>query len=292
MSLPTSVDDPNFTLWLTQILEGNGVERQKRSSVTLNLRNDHTVEQLKKFMKKNNISHKSKDSKQSLQEAIFSHYKNQQPIQLPEHILQILQIPNQSIPVNAFHPVQYLPQVPIQEQPPFAFQIPPQIPTQVPFQEQPQVLLQEQPPVVFQEQPPILPQIPLIYIPINQPIETIKKKSKEEYKKIPIPKPLRLQVWEKFFPRQMYGNCICCQREMCFDTNYECSHIIAEREGGATVIDNLVPACQTCNRSMRTRNLYEFQKMFISRKAVMVSVGTQTETLEMTIRFDQLKIVA
>ena len=42
--------------------------------------------------------------------------------------------------------------------------------------------------------------------------------------------------------------------------NFECGHIIPESKGGETNEDNLIPICGLCNKSMGTRNMYEYTK--------------------------------
>ena len=86
-------------------------------------------------------------------------------------------------------------------------------------------------------------------------------KNRQKYKKSSIPKNLRKQVWFKNFGDKLNGTCICCNTQIdCF--NFEAAHIIAEKNGGKTNIDNLVPTCLNCNRTMSTTNLYEFKKKY------------------------------
>lgn len=71
-----------------------------------------------------------------------------------------------------------------------------------------------------------------------------------------IPKALRKRVWAKCVD----GLCFCCEEEEIDKNTFEAGHIVARDIGGQISIDNLVPICFTCNRSMGTRNLYEYKK--------------------------------
>ena len=47
-------------------------------------------------------------------------------------------------------------------------------------------------------------------------------------------------------------------------SNFECAHIQAESNNGQTNIDNLIPCCTICNKSMKNMNLFEFKKKFFN----------------------------
>jgi 5-methylcytosine-specific restriction endonuclease McrA len=87
-------------------------------------------------------------------------------------------------------------------------------------------------------------------------IDLIKKKRKY------IPVALKRDCWNK-----LYGNIIGCTKcPICeFNTisqnDFECSHIISENNGGLTTINNLIPLCKNCNRSMSTKNLIDYINM-------------------------------
>ena len=73
----------------------------------------------------------------------------------------------------------------------------------------------------------------------------------EVYKKAKIPKALAEQVWITHMGHHFDGKCRvrwCKNRISVFD--YECGHNIPESKGGKTTLDNLVPICARCNRSM------------------------------------------
>ncbi len=86
-------------------------------------------------------------------------------------------------------------------------------------------------------------------------------KEEPRYKKKSIPKALRDNVWDRYFKGKMDANCYVCRRDISFK-NFECGHILSERQGGETVESNLRPICSSCNKSMATRHMEEFKKYF------------------------------
>lgn len=82
-----------------------------------------------------------------------------------------------------------------------------------------------------------------------------KKKAKEK-----IPATVRNLVWLKFIGDKNQGNCLCCSEEIISRANFQCGHIIAEKNGGEVTVDNLRPICGSCNGSMGTQNMEDFIK--------------------------------
>jgi len=70
-----------------------------------------------------------------------------------------------------------------------------------------------------------------------------------------ISKALKKLVWEKC----INNKCEICEDEIS-KTDFEAGHIVARAMGGQINIDNLIPICFTCNRSMGIRNAYEFKR--------------------------------
>lgn len=96
-----------------------------------------------------------------------------------------------------------------------------------------------------------------------------KKKEKEEQKKIrkSIPKSLKILVWDKNIGKEKgIGECNVCKSEI-DSKNFECGHIISVKEGGDTNIENLLPICSSCNKSMGTENLMIFKERYFSKKS-------------------------
>jgi hypothetical protein len=91
-------------------------------------------------------------------------------------------------------------------------------------------------------------------------------------KKKTISKKLREEVWLKHFGKTFSSKCpiIWCTRKItvfCF----EVGHNIPESKGGTTTINNLIPICGDCNRSMGDRfTIDEFSRQFADTSAAPV----------------------
>lgn len=90
----------------------------------------------------------------------------------------------------------------------------------------------------------------------------------EEYRKKPIPKALREQVWVSTFGRTFEHKChiLWCKNKITvFD--FHVGHDIPESCGGETKIDNLKPICSRCNLSMSNNySIKEWQDFGCSKK--------------------------
>jgi hypothetical protein len=70
-----------------------------------------------------------------------------------------------------------------------------------------------------------------------------------------ISKSIKKQVWAKCVD----SLCEICEEEIDKD-KFEAGHITSRALGGQVTIDNLIPICFECNRSMGTRNAYEYKR--------------------------------
>jgi len=112
----------------------------------------------------------------------------------------------------------------------------------------------EIPPQTTPPQPPTPPP-PAPVIP-----EPPKANPKTTKAKMTIPKTLRIAVWDKHIGMDVgRAKCLCCKTITISQMEFECGHIEPESKGGPTDVDNLLPVCGACNRSMFTMNLYEFR---------------------------------
>ena len=95
-------------------------------------------------------------------------------------------------------------------------------------------------------------------------METEMKENKIiEYKKKSIPKTLKSKVWDLKIGSQIgETKCLCCDHQIIKQSNFECGHIIAERNGGETILNNLIPICSQCNKSMGIQNFQIFKNKF------------------------------
>lgn len=60
------------------------------------------------------------------------------------------------------------------------------------------------------------------------------------------------------------GPCYVCQSDIHI-LNFECGHIVSYADGGSLTVDNLLPICGSCNKSMGKRNLYEYKREFFPK---------------------------
>ena len=105
-------------------------------------------------------------------------------------------------------------------------------------------------------------------------------------KKQPISKALKIAVWNKTFGEDIgKAKCKCCEITDITQLKFHCGHIKAESNGGETCIDNLLPICESCNKSMRTKNLNEFKKTLISVKEIPIINNKE----KMTVLFGKNK---
>jgi hypothetical protein len=84
----------------------------------------------------------------------------------------------------------------------------------------------------------------------------------QKTKKKAIPKSLKIAVWNKYIGEDIgKAKCLCCNLTDITQLKFHTGHIIAEANGGESNIDNLRPICETCNKSMGTKNMEEFKKL-------------------------------
>ena len=76
-----------------------------------------------------------------------------------------------------------------------------------------------------------------------------------------IPASLRKELWMNYFGENFEGKCFCCKNKIVRD-DFEAGHVISDKDGGETILENLKPLCKTCNRSMGSDNLNEYKKRY------------------------------
>ena len=100
------------------------------------------------------------------------------------------------------------------------------------------------------------PDSELIKEPIKKPI---KEPSNKNIKKKTIPSTVKKLVWNTNIGEEIgKTKCLCCRSTDITQMSFNCGHIIAEVNGGNTIVSNLKPICQNCNSSMGTKNMNEF----------------------------------
>ena len=67
------------------------------------------------------------------------------------------------------------------------------------------------------------------------------------------PKTKKKLVWNTNIGEDIgKTKCLCCKSTDITQLSFNCGHIIAEANGGNTIVSNLRPICQNCNSSMET----------------------------------------
>ena len=99
-------------------------------------------------------------------------------------------------------------------------------------------------------------QLPLNKIPKEYYIEKTKQPKQP---KVLINRKLKQTVWEIYMSENNINHpCFCCKITIIKNTDFDCAHVIAASKGGSCEIDNLRPICSKCNKSMSTKNMYQF----------------------------------
>jgi|LakMenE01Jun11ns_1017448.scaffolds.fasta_scaffold9856589_3 hypothetical protein len=97
----------------------------------------------------------------------------------------------------------------------------------------------------------------------TEPVREVSKKETVEIKKKkkPISATIKRLVWNSNIGEEIgKSKCMCCQVTDITQMSFNCGHIIAEYNGGETIVSNLKPICQNCNSSMGTKNMKDFIK--------------------------------
>ena len=90
----------------------------------------------------------------------------------------------------------------------------------------------------------------------EQDVDKDKKKKKK-----PISATIKRLVWNTHIGEEVgKAKCMCCKATDITQMSFNCGHIIAEANGGETIVSNLKPICQNCNSSMGTKNMEDFMK--------------------------------
>jgi len=97
-------------------------------------------------------------------------------------------------------------------------------------------------------------------------------------KKIPL--PLREAVWRKEFGIYMEGTCPVCNQNKISAMNFECGHVKADAAGGEAELDNMVPICAPCNRSMGATHLEDFKAAIWAGKEMLCKVEIEADGAE------------
>jgi hypothetical protein len=87
------------------------------------------------------------------------------------------------------------------------------------------------------------------------------KETKPKAKKKSISATIKKLVWNTNIGEEIgKSKCLCCKSTDITQLSFNCGHIIAEANGGETIVSNLKPICQNCNSSMGTKNMNDFME--------------------------------
>jgi hypothetical protein len=70
----------------------------------------------------------------------------------------------------------------------------------------------------------------------------------------------RQLVWLKYCDKQFERKCLCCDNNIISVYNFECGHILSKNNGGHINIDNIIPICSFCNKSMGDMHMSDYMK--------------------------------
>ena len=95
----------------------------------------------------------------------------------------------------------------------------------------------------------------------SEAVEAVEVSEAKKKKKKAIPATIKRLVWNTNIG-EMIGKskCLCCKSTDITQMSFNCGHIVAEANGGDTIVSNLRPICQNCNSSMGTKNMDDFMK--------------------------------
>lgn len=95
---------------------------------------------------------------------------------------------------------------------------------------------------------------------MNNAVPEYKGKGKTISKTIPL--SLKKSVWNHWIGMNVgEAKCPVCNITLIHQMSFHCGHIVAKSNGGANVVDNLKPICQSCNSSMGNKNMNDFIRL-------------------------------
>lgn len=74
-----------------------------------------------------------------------------------------------------------------------------------------------------------------------------------------IPNQLKIQVWDKYIGKDTaIAKCYCCRKTEIRSRTFTAGHVLSEKDGGKTTVENLRPICSICNLSMKTMHMRDY----------------------------------
>lgn len=81
------------------------------------------------------------------------------------------------------------------------------------------------------------------------------REEKTAKKRENIPKYIKTQIWNKYVGNRFQVKCPVCKTNAISAHNFHAGHIISDKNGGKTDIENLRPVCASCNQSYGSENM-------------------------------------
>jgi hypothetical protein len=96
-----------------------------------------------------------------------------------------------------------------------------------------------------------------------KPLPMSIEKEPKPKKKEPIPAAIKTLVWNKYIGEKVAeAKCMCCRVTTISMRHFHAGHILSEKYGGGTTVDNMRPICANCNLSMGSTNMADFISKF------------------------------
>ena len=93
---------------------------------------------------------------------------------------------------------------------------------------------------------------------------------------------VRFEVWKIYIGNQIEAKCFCCYKNTITPfTNcntFHAGHIKSEANGGEIKIENLLPICSDCNKSMGAVNWDEYLKLYTNFRVRLYGANIPFET--------------
>jgi len=75
-----------------------------------------------------------------------------------------------------------------------------------------------------------------------------------------ITQAFRQAIWLKYCGETYKTKCLCCNSNEISVHNFECGHILSKKNGGLISMDNIIPICSFCNRSMGSTHMFKYME--------------------------------
>jgi hypothetical protein len=95
---------------------------------------------------------------------------------------------------------------------------------------------------------------------LKQQIITMEEKQKKKNRNgNRITAPLRTKIWNTYIGEDIgKTKCPCCKEINITQLNFDCGHIKSLHDNGSTTVNNIIPLCGVCNKSMGNQHLVQF----------------------------------